>query len=255
MIIHLAALIEAKEDRIRDFKGGFIYPLIWVFAVCGLIVLQPNVSTSMIIMFISFVIMYIGGAKFKHLVGTVTLTGIAGSAIMMILPHSRARILTFFSSVQNGGEVNLQVSQAKIALGSGGLMGLGLGQSRQSDLFLPESYGDFIFSVLGEELGIFGTVGTLLIYLLIFVLGLIIAAKAVDKFGSILGFGLSLNIVLSAFINASVVTGLMPTTGITLPFISFGGTSIILFGMSVGILLNIANTYIKTSTIRSEPEE
>jgi len=253
LIMHLAALIDDKGDKIKSFGTGFVYPLIWIFAISGLIVLQPNMSTAVIIMFLSFTIMYVGGARFKHIIGTVTITGVCSAGLMMMMPHSRSRIMGFISSLQEGGgEANIQVTQAKIALGSGGPFGIGIGMSRQSDLFLPESYGDFIFSVLGEGFGFIGTVVTLLVYLLIFIVGLIIALKAVDRFGSLLAFGLSFNIIISAFINAGVVTGLLPTTGITLPFISFGGTSIILFGISVGILINIGNEYLKTQRI---PEE
>ncbi len=246
LIVHLAGMIDDKGSKIKEFKNGLVFMLIWIFSICGLIVLQPNISTSMIIMFIAFTIIYVGGARFKHIFGTVTLTGIAAGVIAMALPHSRERILTYLSSMQGAGEANIQVSQAKIALGSGGFTGLGLGMSRQSDLFLPESYGDFIFSVLGEEMGFIGAVSTLIVFLVVFIIGLYIASNAVDKYGSLLAFGLSFNIIISAFINAGVVTGLMPTTGITLPFISFGGTSIILFGISVGILMNIGKTYIKS---------
>ena len=136
-------------------------------------------------------------------------------------------------------------------MGSGGIVGVGLGHSRQSDLFLPESYGDFIFSILGEELGLIGTISILFIYLLIFTIGLVIAKRAEDKFGQLLGFGLSFNIVFAAFINAGVVSGILPTTGITLPFISFGGTSIIIFAMSVGIIINIASQTAKKQELRA----
>lgn len=149
-----------------------------------------------------------------------------------------------------GSDINIQVKQAKIALGSGGLTGLGLGQSRQSDLFLPESFGDFIFSILGEELGFIGAASVLICYLLLFVFCLIIAKKSQDRFGQLLVFGLSFNIIISAMINAGVVTGLLPTTGITLPFISFGGTSIIILGISVGIIINVARVTLKTEDLR-----
>lgn len=129
-------------------------------------------------------------------------------------------------------------------------MGIGLGHSRQSDLFLPESYGDFIFSILGEELGLAGTITVLFAYLFLFVICLIIAKKSQDKFGQLLVFGLGFNILLSAFINAGVVTGLLPTTGITLPFISFGGTSIILFAVSAGIIVNVALESFKTEELK-----
>jgi cell division protein FtsW len=149
-----------------------------------------------------------------------------------------------------GSDINIQVTQAKIALGSGGLKGLGFGHSRQSDLFLPESYGDFIFSIIGEETGFIGTALILFTYLALFVICLIIAKKAQDKFGQLLVFGLGFNILVSAFINAAVVTGLFPTTGITLPFISFGGTSVVFMGVSIGIIINVAYQTMQTEKLK-----
>jgi cell division protein FtsW len=198
----------------------------------------------------SFAVLYVGGAKVKHISAIIfPAIGLLGSVIM-IFKHSRERVLTFINSLLTGNDINIQVKQAKIALGSGGFTGLGLGHSRQSDLFLPESYGDFIFSILGEELGFVGTVAVLFLYLFLFAICLVIAKKAKDRFGQLLVFGLAFNILISAFINAGVVTGLFPTTGITLPFISFGGTSIMIFGVSVGIIVNIARQTVKTEELR-----
>jgi cell division protein FtsW len=204
----------------------------------------------MIIVLTSFTLLYVGGARFKHIAFTLGGAATVGFTMMMLFAHSRERILGFVNSLFNGESMNLQVFQAKVALGSGGLIGKGMGNSRQSDLFLPESYGDFIFSILGEEYGFVGAILTLMVYLAIFLAGLIIAKKATDKFGQLLAFGLSFNIIISAFINAGVVSGLLPTTGITLPFISFGGTSIIMFGMSVGIILSIAYETIRKRELR-----
>lgn len=250
LIIHLATLIERKGDILSDYKQGLIYPLFWIFAIAGLVLIQPNVSTSLIIVLTSFTILFVGGARFKHLLSTFLTIGIIGGGIIMLLPHSRARIMSYVNSLLGNGDINLQVNQAKIALGSGGWLGVGIGHSRQSDLFLPESYGDFIFSILGEEIGFIGAILTLLFYLGIFILGIIIAKRAQDEFGQMLAFGLSFNIIISAFINASVVMGLFPTTGITLPFISFGGTSIILFCISIGIIINIARQNEKIREMR-----
>jgi len=240
LIIHLAAFIERKGELIQDYKKGFRLALVWIIIVCGLIFIQPNASTSMIIALIAFSILFVGGARIKHIFFTAGTAVVTGLGALMLYPHSRSRILSFFDSFKSGGEPNIQVMQAKIGLGSGGFFGVGIGHSRQSDLFLPESYGDFIFSILGEETGFIGTFIVLFIYLALFFIGLIIAKKAPDTFGQLLGFGFSFNIIINAFINAGVVTGLLPTTGITLPFISFGGTSIILFSMSIGVLVNIA---------------
>lgn len=250
LIMHLATLIEKKYDIIHDFKNGLIYLLVWVFLISLLVLIQPNLSTSVIIVITSFTLLYIGGANFKHISFTLGGACAFGLSMMMLFAHSRERILSFVEGMSTGSTMNVQVYQAKVALGSGGLFGRGIGNSRQSNLFLPESYGDFIFSILGEEYGFIGTVATLLLYLTIFLAGLIIAKKATDKFGQLLAFGLSFNIIISAFINAGVVSGILPTTGITLPFISFGGTSIIVFGISIGIILNIAYQTIRKRDLK-----
>jgi cell division protein FtsW len=233
-------MIERKGDEIKDFNGGLKFMLLWIGAVCGLIFLQPNVSTTVIVALTSFILLFVGGARFLHLGSIVGGLGIVGGAGAMLFPHSRTRILSFLNSLFEGGSVNLQVLQSKIALGSGGLFGLGIGHSRQSDLFLPEPHNDFIFSVVGEELGFIGALVILFAYMAIFFVGLMIAKRAKDNFGQLLAFGLSFTIVSSAFIHVAVGLGLLPTTGITLPFISFGGTSIIIFSISIGILINIA---------------
>lgn len=250
LLMHIAVLMERMGDKIIDFKNGLVYPLFWIFIISGLILIQPNVSTSAIIAMTAFTLLYVGGAKFKHLFAIVGSGGGLVLSAAMLFKHSRERLMDYANSLITGADINMQVKQAKIALGSGGWFGVGLGHSRQSDLFLPESYGDFIFSILGEEVGFVGAVSALFIYLLLFFVCLVIAKKVHDKFGQLLVLGLGFNIVISAFVNAAVVTGLLPTTGITLPFISFGGTSIMLFGVSVGIILNVAKQTIKTEDLR-----
>ncbi len=245
LIIHLAKLIEKKGELLDSFNDGYRYIVVWIFAVAGLILIQPNVSTSLIIVMLGFTILFVAGARMRHIFSTLGVAGALSGSVMMLFAHSRERILTFFSSVNGGGEINIQVRQAKIALGSGGVWGLGIGQSRLSAGFLPESYGDFIFSILGEEFGFIGAVLVLLIFFFIFLIGLVIAKKANDRFAQLLALGISFNIIISALINAGVVSGVLPTTGITFPFISFGGTSIILFGISVGILLNISRSIVR----------
>lgn len=250
LFMHLAGMIERKGKLLRDFKNGFQFTLVWIFLVAGLVLIQPNLSTSMIIVFTSFTLLYIGGSRLRHIFATMGSASILGGVAMMIFTHSRQRILGFIESINTNGEPNIQVMQAKIGLGSGGIFGVGMGQSRQSDLFLPESYGDFIFSVLGEQFGLLGTILVLSLFFALFIIGIIIAKRAKDEYGQLLGFAISFNIIISAFINAAVVTGLLPTTGITLPFISFGGTSIILFCASIGILVNIAHQSSRHNEIK-----
>ncbi len=250
LIMHLSLMLEKMGDKIKDFKNGFLFPLTWIIVVGVLILMQPNVSTAVIIVVISFVLMFVAGARLKHVLGIIGAAGFALCSVAMLLKHSQERILTYIDSLLKGGDINIQVKQAKIALGSGGWVGIGAGHSRQSDLFLPESYGDFIFSILGEEWGFLGATTILILYFALFLVCMVIAKKSQDKFGQLMVLGLGFNIIVSAFINAAVVTGLLPTTGITLPFISFGGTSIILFAISVGIIINVGRQTVRTSELK-----
>jgi len=250
LLVHLAVLIEKKGKLIKDFKNGFIYALVWIFLIAFLVLVQPKFGTALIILITGFTLLFISGAKVKHIFFTLFSVSIVFASLMMIFPYSRERVFTFVNSILHGGEINDQVRQAKIGLGSGGFWGVGLGGSRQSDLFLPESYGDFIFSILGEETGFIGSMFLLFAYLTVFALGVIVAKKAETTFGQLLAFGLALNIIVSAFVNIAVVVGVLPTTGITLPFISFGGTSIILFGVSAGIIVNIGRETYKRKELR-----
>ena len=167
---------------------------------------------------ISLTVMYIGGARIKHIAATSFGCLIAGAIAALAFPHSRTRIFDYFNGVNAGKDINIQVKQAVLGLGSGGVFGLGFGNSLQSQLYLPESYGDFIFSVLGEEMGFIGAVVVLLVYLVIFISGIIIAKNTKDKFGQLLAFAISFSIIIYAFVNVAVTTGLFPTTGLPLPF-------------------------------------
>ncbi|MDP2301513.1 MAG: putative peptidoglycan glycosyltransferase FtsW [Ignavibacteria bacterium] len=245
LFIHLAALIESKGEDIKKFKDGFKYALIWILLTCVLILFQPNVSNAIILLLVTMAILFVGGAKFTHIFISLFLSGIAAGGVAMFFPHSRGRILTFINSIQHGGQINDQVRQALLGLGSGGIWGVGFGHSSQRNLFLPEAYGDFIFAILGEERGFIGASFVLLIYLGVFICGIIIAKNAKDKFGQLLGMGISLSFITYALVNSAVASGLIPTTGLPLPFISYGGSSLILISISIGILINIGLSNIK----------
>jgi cell division protein FtsW len=240
LIIHIAFMLEDKHDILDDYRYGFIPMLIWILVISFLIILQPNISTGLIIVLTSLTILYVGGAKLKHILSSLLMFFSAGGIAAMIYPHSRERILSFINSVQSGSDVNLQVKQALYSLGSGSIFGVGIGNSMQSNLFLPEAYGDFIFAILGEEMGFIGAVLVLLSYLVMFIAGILIAKKARDTFGQLLAFGITISIITYAFVNVAVTTGLVPTTGLPLPFISYGGTSLLFLCIGIGILINIA---------------
>jgi len=240
LIVHLAAMIEKKSDYLYDFKIAYLPMFFWVIIIAGLILIQPNISNGFLIIVISLTIMFVGGVSLKHIAISSVAVSLFAFTVAMIFSHSRHRILSFINSIINGGDLNLQVKQALVSLGSGGLFGVGIGNSQQNNLFLPEAYGDFIFAILGEQLGFVGSVMVILFYLILFVSGILIAKKAQDKFAQLLAFGITFSISIYAFINIAVATGTIPTTGLPLPFISYGGTSIIFQSMGIGMLINIA---------------
>jgi cell division protein FtsW len=242
LIIHLALMMEAKANVIDSYRHGFLYLFIWIIVLSGFIMLQPNISSGVMLIFISLTLIYAGGAKFKHILVSMLISGIVIGTAAMIYPHSRSRIFSYVNSVTSGGDLNFQVKQALYSLGSGGIFGVGIGSSMQSNLFLPEAYGDFIFAILGEELGLIGSIAVLLAYLVLLVCGILVAKKTKDTFGQLLAFGITISIVFYAFVNVAVTTGVLPTTELPLPFISYGGTSLIFLCISVGILINIAFT-------------
>ncbi len=242
LIIHLSLLLEDKQNVIDNYRHGFLYLFIWIMIISGLILLQPNISSGVMLILISLTLIYAGGAKLKHILFSLLLSGKVIGMAAMLFPHSRSRIFSFIGSVINGGDLNFQVKQALYSLGSGGIFGVGIGNSMQNNLFLPEAYGDFIFAILGEELGLIGSIIVLIAYLVLLVAGIVVAKKAKDRFGQLLAFGITISIVLYAFVNVAVTTGVLPTTGLPLPFISYGGTSLIFLCISVGILINIAFT-------------
>lgn len=239
LIMHVAKMVEDKQEMLRDFDAGFRYILFWIIIIAGLIISQPNVSNAVIIVVLSFAMLFVAGARIKHLLGSALGVGLTALVIAMIFPHSQKRIMTFFNSTFSGGEFHMQVQQAIIGLGSGGLTGLGLGNSQQRNFHLPEAYGDFIFSIIGEETGLIGTVIIIAAFLFLFILGILIAKNAKDTFGKLLGFGIASSFLINAMIHIAVSSGVIPATGITLPFISYGGTSLIVLCMSVGILMNL----------------
>jgi cell division protein FtsW len=240
LVIHLAVLLSMKQKYIRDFRDGFLPLVIWIMAVVGLVFLQPNFSTGAILLAISFMVLFVGRVKIAHLVGVAA----AGLPLVLVYAVSASyrwqRIMSYFTD--DGGDVagNFQVTQAVIGLGSGGIFGVGMGMSKQRELFLPESYTDFIFAIVGEEYGFIGAVLILALFAIIMVRGMKIAKRATDDLGRYLAVGITSTITIYALINAMVTTGLLPTTGLPMPLLSYGGTTIIFTAYALGVLLNIS---------------
>ena len=227
LVIHLAVLLDAKQKYITEFRNAFLPLLIWIAAVVGLVFLQPNFSTGSIILGLSFMVLFVGRVNIRHLAAVA----LAGIPIVLVYAVSATyrwnRIMAHFTG--EGGEAgNYQVEQAIIGLGSGGLFGVGMGMSKQRELFLPESYTDFIFAIVGEEYGVIMT------------RGMKIAKRATDDLGRFLAVGITCTITVYAIINAMVTTGLLPTTGLPMPLLSYGGTTIIFTAYALGVLINIS---------------
>jgi cell division protein FtsW len=241
LIFHFAAMLDRKQDKIKEFESGFFPFIIWMLVICVLIALQPNFSTMIVIFMISFSMMFIGNVNLLYLIYTGIIGVVLAGIYAVSAPYRLARIQAYLGGEEAAGEsVSYQLKQALIAIGNGGVSGVGVGQSRQSHMFLPESYGDFIFSIIGEEFGFLGLFFIIAIFGFIFYRGMLIARNAPNSFGYFLSVGIVVTFSIYVFINAGVNTGLLPTTGLPLPFISFGGTAIIIYSAAIGVLLNIS---------------
>ena len=244
LLFHLSTLLSTKKEKLNDLKKGYVPLLLWVGAVTGLVLLQPNFSMGGIIFMLGIVMMFIGGARIKHLAYSMLALIPTLMLYMLSAPYRRQRVYSFFGYGDNPEGLKTakyQLMQGIIGFGNGGIFGVGMGQSKQRDLFLPESYGDFIFSIVGEEYGLIGTMIFMTVFLLILLRGLRIAKHAPDDFGKFLALSITVSIVTYALGNAMVTLGLVPTTGLPMPFVSYGGSAIIFSAFAVGVLLNISS--------------
>jgi cell division protein FtsW len=206
--------------------------------VTGLVLLQPNFSTGIMLFLFSLVMLFVGGARIKHIALSLAALLPILAVYMLSAEYRMRRVMAFFSG--DHASSNYQLLQGVIGFGNGGLFGVGPGMSRQRDFFLPESYGDFVFSILGEEYGFVGTMLLLFLFLIILLRGLKIAKLAQDDLGKYLAIGITSSVTLYALVNAAVTLGLLPTTGLPMPFVSYGGSAMLFTACAIGVLLNIS---------------
>ncbi|MEI5906082.1 stage V sporulation protein E [Bacillus spongiae] len=240
MIAFLAKYLSEDQKYITSFKKGVLPALLLVFTAFGLIMLQPDLGTGTVMVGTCIVMIFVAGAKISHfawlgLLGLLGFVGLVASA-----PYRIRRITSFLDPWNDPLDSGFQMIQSLYAIGPGGLFGLGLGESRQKYFYLPEPQNDFIFAIIAEELGFIGGTFVLLLFSLLLWRGIRIALGANDLFGTFLAVGIVSMIAIQVMINVGVVTGLMPVTGITLPFLSYGGSSLTLMLVAVGVLLNIS---------------
>lgn len=245
LIFYLAYWFEKKGNKITNWYSTFLPFIMLLLVIGGLIIMEPDMGTTIVIMGIAIAMYFAAGAKIKHL-SLILIGGIAGVWVLIkAAPYRAARWLTFLNPGADPLGAGYHINQALIALGSGGLFGLGFGHSRQKFNFLPEASSDSIFAVIGEELGLLGILFFVILPLAIFVWrGLKIAQNAPDMFGRMLALGITVWIGWQATINIGAITGLLPLTGAPLPFISQGGTALVFVMIGAGILLNISRQTI-----------
>ncbi|HOF42730.1 MAG TPA: putative lipid II flippase FtsW [Candidatus Moranbacteria bacterium] len=241
MVLYLAAWLESRGiNRIKDVYEGLL-PFVGILGLIGVLIMnQPDTGTFGIIVLTSLAIFFVAGANFRH----IGLLGLMGLLILWVLiklePYRLNRIMTFLNPQADPQGTGYQINQALLAIGSGGILGVGLGHSRQKFNYLPEPVGDSIFAIIGEELGILGASVLIILFFMLALRGIKIAKNAPDFFGRLLAIGITMWIVFQAFINISANVALVPLTGVPMPFISYGGTSLVFLMSAVGILLNLS---------------
>jgi cell division protein FtsW len=241
MVIFLAYSLTSKQDKMKYFAIGFLPHMIVAGLFIALIGKEPDFGTALTLAGIVFIMLLVGGTRLTYVLLTFCLA--IPAAVVMVLkdPKKFSRILSFLDPWKYGQDVGYQLKQSLLAIGSGGLWGMGPGQSRAKLFYLPDAHTDFILSIFSEELGLIGVILVLALFTLLVYRGLLVALRAPDAFGSYLALGLTLCIGLPACINMGVVTGILPTKGLSLPFLSYGGSCLLVNLMAVGILLNISS--------------
>jgi len=240
IIIYLSDILNKKYREIYKIKSILFPAFIFLLTATFLIFMEPDFSVVVIIWIIVFVIMFVGEVRFKHIIGIGITWIIFSIGYLFLENYRRERIFAFLNKTGEASGSNFQINQSLIALGSGSIFGVGLGNSIQKYSYLPEANTDFIFSIIGEEFGLIGTIFIVTLFILFAFFGIRIALKAKDYLGRLIAVGITSLITIQALINITVTIGAVPVTGMTLPFISMGGSSLVTMMIGVGILLNIS---------------
>jgi len=240
VVIYLAGYLARKEDRLQDFASGLLPPLLIIGMLSGLILREPDLGTVVVMGLVVGALLFVGGARLSHLFMFALCSILIGLALVLTSEYRLPRLLTFLDPSKDPLNAGHQITQSFLAFGNGGLFGVGLGEGKQKLLFLPEPHTDFVLALVGEEIGFVGTAIIILLFAVFVIRGFQISTRARTPFGRYLGVGITTLIGIQALINACVVTGLLPTKGLTLPFVSYGGSSLVVSLIAVGILLSIS---------------
>ncbi|MDR7483397.1 MAG: putative lipid II flippase FtsW [Armatimonadota bacterium] len=240
MVLYVAQFATRRGPGMRDFRRGVLPPLLVTGLLGALALRQPDMGSALVLGAAMLVMLYLGGARVLHLGLVVAAALPVLAAAVLLADYRMARVVAFLNPWRDPQGTGFHIIQALLAFGSGGLLGSGLGASRQKFFYLPERHTDFIFAILGEELGLLGTLGLLALFGLFAYRGLRIAAYAPDRFSSLLAAGITTSVTGQALLNMGVATGSLPVTGVPLPFVSFGGSAMVTTMIQVGVLLNIS---------------
>jgi cell division protein FtsW len=240
LVVYLSYYITKKGDRIRDFKSGLIPAYVVTAVFLAMAALQPDFGSALTFAGVAGIMLFAGGANVLHLGGTILASVPFIIAAIVHKAYRWKRITAFLNPWDDQNGAGYQIIQSFLAFGSGGVLGRGLGEGRQKLLFLPERHSDFIYAVIGEELGLIGALAVIVLFLIILWRGVKIALAVGDPFSRFLALGITLLICLQGVINMAVVTGLLPTKGIALPLVSYGGSSLVITMAAMGVLLNIS---------------
>ena len=254
VIIFYSAWLTKNKEKLKTFKYGFVYPLSWLLIpIFFILVLQNHFSATLVICMLAAILMILAGCKIRYFIFVgIPLAALGVFAIIVAGQGFRMqRILTFFDPWQDIKGKGWQIVQSLYAIGSGGLFGVGLGESKQKYLYIPEPHNDFIFAVLAEELGFIGCAIVIILFAILIWRGITIAMKAPDMFGSLLAAGITSMIAIQVLVNIAVVTASMPVTGMALPFFSYGGTALIITLTAIGILLSVSRAGNRRWTYKS----
>ena len=250
MVFCLAHYLAVNQTKIGDVKPGYLIPLAMIGGFAGLIILEPDFGTAALTLCIGLTLLFLAGARWRYILPTVGLAGAAFAVLVINNPNRLRRFLAFLDVEGNKQNGTYQLYQSLAAFAVGGVEGAGLGQGRQQINFLPEAHTDFIFAVVGEELGMIFTLGVVALFLVIFIAGLIHLRRAPNLFQFLLVTGCILLMTLQAIINLGVVTGIFPTKGMSLPFISAGLSNLLLMGLLIGIIVNTQRSWPRTNLSR-----
>src|SRR5215471_12084607 len=240
LVLYLADFLARRQAVIGSLWRGVIPPLVVTGGVAGLVLLQPDLGSALAIVGVVLCMIFVAGARLRHLglIGGLAVPVVA--LAVWVAPYRLRRVLTFMDPWADPRGAGFQIIQSYLALGGGGLLGRGLGESKQKLFYLPEPHTDFIFAILGEELGFVGAVVTVILFGLLLWRGIRVGLRVSDSFGALLAFGVTALLVNQAVVNLGVVVGLFPTKGLPLPFVSSGGSSLLVAMAAVGILLNVS---------------